>query len=127
MALQTCILKGDESFAEDHNGIHLNKIFNAPTGAKAETGGDQAGEFIKRGRRPPLYAAQEAVENPTVTIWVPPNQNAPQTPRQEKGEASGALIFAQSFIMKQKRLQAIDSAAVGRANARVAVNAFERS
>jgi hypothetical protein len=29
--------------------------------------------------------------------------------------------------MKQKRLQAIDSAAVGRANARVAVNAFERS
>jgi hypothetical protein len=50
-----------------------------------------------------------------------------RTSRQEKRKALGALIFAKSFIMKQKRLQVINSVTIDGANTRVIINTFERS
>ncbi|MDR1219042.1 MAG: hypothetical protein LBK73_05465 [Treponema sp.] len=125
--LQTYILKDNESFTEDYNNIYLNKIFNTPIGVKAKIGDNQADKFIKRGRQSLLYATKEVIENPTVIIWDPPNQNALQTAHQEKRKALDTLIFAKSFIMKQKRLQVINSVTIDRANMRVIINTFERS
>ncbi|MDR1221053.1 MAG: hypothetical protein LBK73_15815 [Treponema sp.] len=82
----------------------MNKIFNAPTGAKAETDGDQAGEFIKRGRRPPLYAAQEAVENPTVTIWGAAKSKCAANVPARKEKSIGRVDFRPIFYYETKKI-----------------------